>query len=218
MQGCRNSFRCTSHTIRAGSALGQSSLHLCVPCCRRCRRRWPDQQWSQIEAANKATPGQAKLSSVRSSCSSPWLFIYRRLPVPSALRAPFTAARSRACGSSVLMSTTTGRQVNASPWISMLTIDGRIKFQLGFDTKFHDTDKMQQFMDGTFSWLQLCAASALPLPASTPLLQLVSRVASPVPILFCLFESLCPVLYFVIASLKCRCKRSLGSLCASSVR
>ncbi|SNX87153.1 probable Acyltransferase invovled in MEL production [Melanopsichium pennsylvanicum] len=53
-----------------------------------------------------------------------------------------------------------GRQVNASPWMSMLTIDGRIKFQLGFDTKFHDLKKMEQFMERTYDWMKICAASA----------------------------------------------------------
>jgi hypothetical protein len=39
-------------------------------------------------------------------------------------------------------------------------IDGKIKLQLGFDAKFHDAVKMEQWMQRTYEWLLVCAAAA----------------------------------------------------------
>lgn len=51
-----------------------------------------------------------------------------------------------------------GRQVNASPWISMLALDGRLKFSLGFDACFHCPEKMAMLLDSTIAWLRACLA------------------------------------------------------------
>lgn len=125
------------------------------------------EQWSQIEAANSASPppSESELSKIIGAqapgFSSVGVFkIFPRFQPISA------SARASGLWLERLDFTHRGRQVNASPWMSMLTIDGRVKFQLGFDTKFHDPHKMTQLMERTFAWMRLCAAAAATLSSS----------------------------------------------------
>lgn len=119
------------------------------------------QQWSQIASANTASPppSEGELKSIIGAqapgFSSVGVFkIYPRFQPYSA------SARASGLWLERLDFTHRGRQVNPSPWMSMLTIDGRVKFQLGFDTKFHETHKMEQLMERTFAWMKLCASAA----------------------------------------------------------
>lgn len=120
-----------------------------------------DQQWSQINAVQTAAapPSQKELDSIIGAQAPGFssVGIFKLHP-----RFQPISASARASGLWLERTdfTHTGRQVNASPWISMLTIDGRIKLQLGFDTKFHEVEKMNQWLERTFNWLQLCAAAA----------------------------------------------------------
>lgn len=127
------------------------------------------QQWSHIEAANEAVPppGQAQLEEIIGAqapgFSSVGIFkIHPRFEPssPDQRNSGLWLERTDAGHK--------GRQVNASPWMSMLTVDGRVKLQLGFDTKFHETEKMVQFMERTHRWLQICAAAAGTASSSSP--------------------------------------------------
>ncbi|KAJ1026987.1 hypothetical protein NDA16_002280 [Ustilago loliicola] len=119
------------------------------------------QQWKQIEAANSSVPrpSEEQLQEIigpqAPGFSSVGVFKIHPRFEPS-------SPESKASG--LWMERTDGghlgRQVNASPWMSMLSIDGRIKLQLGFDTKFHDEAKMRQLMERTFGWLRVCAAAS----------------------------------------------------------
>ncbi|GAC96560.1 hypothetical protein PHSY_004141 [Pseudozyma hubeiensis SY62] len=118
-------------------------------------------QWAHINSieSSPAAPTQAELDSIvgpqAPGFSSVGVFkLYPRFQPMSA------SARASGLWLERLDFTHLGRQVNASPWISMLTIDGRIKFQLGFDTKFHEVEKMQAWLDRTFAWMRICAAAA----------------------------------------------------------
>lgn len=124
------------------------------------------QQWNQIETANSSIlrPSEQQLQETigpqAPGFSSVGVF---------KIQPRFEPCSPEAKASGIWMERTDaghlGRQVNASPWISMLTVDGRIKLQLGFDTKFHEERKMRQLMERTFGWLRVCAASSNALTA-----------------------------------------------------
>ena len=40
----------------------------------------------------------------------------------------------------------TGRQINASPWIGLLSVDGCLKMSLGFDSKYYEPEDMHRFL------------------------------------------------------------------------
>ncbi|TKY88461.1 hypothetical protein EX895_002449 [Sporisorium graminicola] len=118
------------------------------------------QQWSEIHSAHaRSSSSQKKLDSI----------IGAQAPGFSSVGVSSVAARFQPISASARASGLwlerwdfghTGRQVNASPWISMLSTDGKIKLQLGFDAKFHEVEKMHEWLDRTFAWMQICAAAA----------------------------------------------------------
>ncbi|GIZ99649.1 acyl transferase, MAC1 [Ustilago shanxiensis] len=119
------------------------------------------QQWKQIEAADTSVPrpSEDELQEIIGAQAPGFSSIGVHKIHPR-----FEPSSSEAKASGIWIERTDGghlgRQVNASPWMSMLTIDGRVKLQLGFDTKFHEEHKMRQFMERAFGWLRVCAAAA----------------------------------------------------------
>lgn len=159
----------------AGCIRSELEPHLLSP---HCMASWPavaeaavsglTEQWSQIERACRSNPhpSQKQLNDIVGpqaiGFSSIGLFKIHPRFEPST-----PAARDTGLWLERTDAGHTGRQVNTSPWFSMLTIDGRIKFQLGFDTKFHEADRMHQLVERTFAWMQLCAAAAGTTTSST---------------------------------------------------
>ncbi len=124
--------------------------------------------WAEIEVANRSahTPSAEELAKIIGPQAPGFssvgaLQIHKRFePVsPSARASGLWLERTDAAHR--------GRQVNASPWISMLMVDGKIKLQLGFDAKFHDAVKMEQWMQRTYEWLLVCAAAPPPTTAAS---------------------------------------------------
>lgn len=121
-------------------------------------------QWSQIRSANAASPSpspplsQSQLESIIGA-QAPGFSSVGEFKIKPRFQPTSASARASGVWLELLDITHRGRQVNASPWMSMGTLDGRIKFQLGFDTKFHDVDKMTQLMELTFGWMSKCAAA-----------------------------------------------------------
>lgn len=119
------------------------------------------QQWSQISAAKSSpsTPNQAELDAIigpqAPGFSSVGVFKIHPRFTPSS-----PSQHNSGTWLERIDAGHKGRQVNASPWMSMLTIDGRIKLQLGFDKKFHEPEKMEAFMERTVGWLRVCATAA----------------------------------------------------------
>ncbi|CDU26160.1 probable acyltransferase invovled in MEL production [Sporisorium scitamineum] len=137
------------------------------------------QQWAQINSAHTSSSTAAATSQEKlDSIIGPQAPGFSSIGV-SGIYPRFQPVSPSARASGLWLQrwdlTHTGRQMNASPWISMLTIDGRLKFQLGFDAKFHEVGKMRQWLDRTFAWMQICAAAASattttipPSPAASP--------------------------------------------------
>ncbi|SPO29779.1 probable Acyltransferase invovled in MEL production [Ustilago trichophora] len=118
------------------------------------------EQWSQIESANAASPPRrrSQLDNIIGA-QAPGFSSVGEFKIKPRFLPASASARASGAWLEFLDITHRGRQVNASPWMSMATLDGRIKFQLGFDTKFHDVDKMTQLMELTFDWMRRCAAA-----------------------------------------------------------
>ncbi|SAM82155.1 Acyltransferase invovled in MEL production [Ustilago bromivora] len=126
------------------------------------------QQWKQIEAADTATPrpSEAQLQDIIGPQAPGFSSVGEFKVHP---RFEPSSAEAKASGLWIERTDVShlGRQVNVSPWLSMLSIDGRIKLQLGFDTKFHEEHKMRQFMERVFGWLRVCAAASSPTTAAS---------------------------------------------------
>lgn len=120
-----------------------------------------NQQWSQIKAVQSpsSSSSQKEIAGIIGAQAPGFssVGIMRIRP-----RFEPVSANARASGLWLERTdfTHTGRQINASPWISMFNVDGRIKLQLGFDTKFHEVEKMNQWLDRTVVWMRICAAAA----------------------------------------------------------
>ncbi|SJX63358.1 Acyltransferase invovled in MEL production [Sporisorium reilianum f. sp. reilianum] len=118
------------------------------------------QQWSQIRSAqSSASPSQKKLDSIIGA-QAPGFSSVGMSKVHPRFQPISASARASGLWLERWDFAHTGRQVNASPWISMLTVDGKLKFQLGFDAKFHEVERMRPWLDRTFAWMQICAAAA----------------------------------------------------------
>ncbi|SPO29100.1 probable Acyltransferase invovled in MEL production [Ustilago trichophora] len=134
------------------------------------------EQWSQIRSASAASPplSQSQLESIIGA-QAPGFSSVGEFKIKPRFQPASASARASGVCLEFLDIIHRGRQVNASPWMSMVTVDGRLKFQLGFDTKFHDADKMTQLMELTFGWMRKCAAAGAA-NSSSDLTSVVARL------------------------------------------